>query len=145
MPRYQPATDNYKEGVRRFFDNVPFHDTIGAQLDKIEPGYAEVSLAKADHLCQQLGFLHAGVLIGLADNAVGAAAASLITEEQSLLSTNFAVALMRPGVGERVRAVGEVVKRGKRLLFCEAKLYGDDGELMVQVSVTLAVVLAKPE
>lgn len=81
-----------------------------------------------------------GVLIGLADNAVGAAAASLITEKQSLLSTNFAVALMRPGRGERIKAVGVVVKRGKRLLFCEARLYGDDGELLTQASVTLAVV-----
>lgn len=140
MHRYTPAANDYEQAVKRFFENVPFHKTIGARLDKIEPGYAEVSLAKTEALCQQLEFLHAGVLIGLADNAVGAAAASLITEKQSLLSTNFAVALMRPGRGERIKAVGVVVKRGKRLLFCEARLYGDDGELLTQVSVTLAVV-----
>ena len=140
MHRYTPASDDYQQAVVRFFENVPFHKTIGATLDKIEPGYAEVSLALTDSLCQHHGSLHAGALIGLADTAVGAAAASLITEKQSILSTNFAVSLMRPGVGERIRAVGEVIKRGKRLLFCEARLYGDNGALITQVSITLAVV-----
>lgn len=77
------------------------------------------------------------------DNAADAAEASLITEMQSLLSTSFAVALISPGRGERVEAVGAVVRRRKRLLFCETKLYGDFGidyELITKVPVILAVV-----
>ena len=59
---------------------------IGASLSRIEPGRVDISVPFADHITQQHGFIHSGVVGAIADNAAGYAAYSLVDLDVSVLT-----------------------------------------------------------
>ena len=92
-----------------------FLKLIGAELTAVHRGYAEFCLAFREELGQQHGFLHAGVSTTIADVAAGYAAYTLMPAGSEVLSVEFKVNLLRPGVGERFVARGRVLKPGRTL------------------------------
>jgi len=55
--------------VRASFARQAFMDTNGAKLASLQPGICEIELPYRADLCQQHGFLHAGVTTTIADSA----------------------------------------------------------------------------
>ncbi|HEV7139307.1 MAG TPA: PaaI family thioesterase [Steroidobacteraceae bacterium] len=96
---------------------------IGAELTAVHPGYAEFSLPFREELGQQHGFLHAGVVTTIADVAAGYAAYTLMPPASEVLSVEFKVNLLRPGVGERFVARGKVLKPGRTLMAVQADVF----------------------
>lgn len=47
----------------------------------------------------------------------------LIDAQQSMLTVEFKVNLLRPGMGERLRAVGEVIQAGRSLLVSRVSVW----------------------
>jgi uncharacterized protein (TIGR00369 family) len=74
-------------------------------------------------LGQQHGFLHAGVITTIADVAAGYAAYSTMPAASEVLSVEFKVNLLRPGVGERFVARARVVKPGRTLTVVQADVF----------------------
>ena len=58
--------------------------TIGAVLETVAAGRAEISLPFRSDLTQQHGYLHAGVVATIADSACGYAAYSLMPADASV-------------------------------------------------------------
>ena len=96
--------------------------TIGARLVRVEPGEVELELPFREDLTQQHGFLHAGIVTALVDSACGYAALSLMDAESAVLSVEYKVNLLAPAVGERMRAIGRVIKPGRTLLVCTGEV-----------------------
>ena len=96
---------------------------IGAELTTVEPGLVVIELPYRDDLCQQHGFFHAGVTSTIADSAGGYAAFSLFPADASVLTTEFKINLLAPADGERLRAVGRVVKPGRTLTICDVEVF----------------------
>ena len=96
--------------------------TVGARLVSIEPGRVVIEWPFGSHLTQQHGFLHAGVVVAVADSACGYAALSLMRPGVAVLSVEFKVNLMRPAAGEHFRAVGRVIRAGRTLSVCGAEV-----------------------
>jgi len=96
--------------------------TVGAQLVAIEPGRVVIEWPFGEHLTQQDGFLHAGVVAAVADSACGYAALSLMERGFAVLSVEFKINLMKPAAGERFRAVGKVIRAGRTLSVCAAEV-----------------------
>ena len=86
-----------------------FARELGVELEKIEPGYARVSLRlRPDHL-NFLGLVHGGVIFSLADAGFAAASNSYGTRAVALhVSIDF---LRPPGPGSRLTA--EVRQQGR--------------------------------
>ena len=118
--RFEPADGDYERRVRKSYATQTFMQHIGAELGRVEPGYCEILLPFDRRLCQQDGFLHAGVTTTLADNACGYAAFTLMPEGSRVLSVEFKVNLLRPASGESFVARAEVMKPGKNLTVLEA-------------------------
>ena len=74
-------------------------------------------------LGQQHGFLHAGVITTIADVAAGYAAYSTMPPNSEVLSVEFKVNLLRPGVGERFIARARVIKPGRTLTVVQADVF----------------------
>ncbi|MBD4298370.1 hotdog fold thioesterase, partial [Xanthomonas citri pv. citri] len=74
-------------------------------------------------LSQQHGFFHAGMVSTVADSAGGYAAYTLFPADSSVLTVEFKVNLIAPADGERVRALGQVIRSGRTLTICELKAY----------------------
>jgi len=104
-----------KESFRR--QRIMKH--IGARISKLDRGLVEISATNRIQLSQQDGFVHAGVLVSLADSAGGYATLSLLPEGSRVLSVELKMNFLRPAIGEVIRARGRVKKIGKTLAVCE--------------------------
>jgi len=111
------------ERVRGDAEKQAFLRLIGAELTGVHRGWVEFSLPFREELGQQHGFLHAGVITTIADVAAGYAAYTLMPPASEVLSVEFKVNLLRPGVGERFIARGKVLKPGRTLMAVQAEVF----------------------
>jgi len=116
------AHPDFAARVQASFDRQAFMTTLGARLLSTEPGQVVIEWPFGNHLTQQHGFLHAGVVVAVADSACGYAALSLMPRGVAVLSVEFKVNLMKPAAGERFRAVGKVIRAGRTLSVCGAEV-----------------------
>lgn len=138
---WQPQRADYAHAVNEFHDRTPLAVEYGIVLEKIEPGRVVASMPLRRELTQQDGIAHAGTLASVADVACGLAAYSLMAEGDNVLSVHFSISLMRPARGNKLRAVGQVVKAGRRLYFTEAEVFADDAgeKLVAKAAITMVV------
>src|SRR5260370_21070808 len=87
-----------------------------------EKGLVEISTSNRPELSQQDGFVHAGVIATLADNAAGYATLSLLPPGSRVLAVEFKLSFIRPAVGQAIRARGKVRKLGKTISLCEIEV-----------------------
>ena len=123
MPSFIPKDPAFAERVRDSFLRQTIMGLIGARLSRVEPGEVEIELPFRADLCQQHGFFHAGVTSTIADSAAGYAGYSLFPVDSSVLTVEFKINLLAPADGERLRAVGRVVKPGRTLTVTEAEVF----------------------
>jgi uncharacterized protein (TIGR00369 family) len=129
MTGFASRDPDFEARVRASFDRQAFMRHIGAELAVVEPGRAEVRLPWRPELGQQHGYFHGGAVGTIADNACGYSAYSLATATDSVLTVEYKLNLIAPGKGEALIARGVVVKPGRTLTVCEAKVYAlDKGE-----------------
>ena len=116
--------------------------TIGARIVGVEPGIVELELPFRDDLTQQHGFLHAGIVTTLVDSACGYAALSVMDKESAVLSVEYKVNLLAPAVGDRMRAVGRVIRSGRTLVVCTGEVIAVAGESESVVTIMQATMMA---
>ena len=133
-----PVTD-LETRIRRKLERQHFMHLIGASITRIEPGRIEAELTLGQQHQQQRGFAHGGLVATMADLAAGYAAVTLVPDEVGVVTSDLKVSYLNPGVGTRMRAIGWVLKAGRRLHFCEAEVWCDD-VLVAKASATMAVV-----
>jgi uncharacterized protein (TIGR00369 family) len=133
-----PDTD-LEARIRRKLVRQNFMHLIGADLTLITPGRVEAELQMGEQHLQQRGFAHGGLTATLADLVAGFAAVTLIPDNYGLVTSDLKVSYLNPGVGSRMKAIGWVLKAGRRLHFCEAEVWCDD-VLIAKATATMAVI-----
>lgn len=141
MPEFTPQDPNYVERIRSSFDKQKAMQTIGATLGEIAPGEVTIDLPYSDHIVQQDGFLHAGIVTTIADSACGYAAFTLMPLGSRVLSVEFKVNLMSPAVGERFVAIGKVIKPGRTITVCSGEVFAYSGEESKLVALMQATMI----
>lgn len=143
-PGFEPRDPDYAARVRDSFSRQPFMDYIGAELAVIEPGYCELHLPYRRELTQQHGYIHGGCMATLADNAAGYAAFSLMGPEDSPLTVEYKLNILRPGAGQKLIARGVVLKPGRTLTVVNADVYAvlDGEESLCVASIQTLMALA---
>ena len=124
--------------IRRKLERQHFMHLIGADLTRIEPGRVEATLALGPQHQQQRGFAHGGLVATLADLTAGFAAVTLVPEGVGVVTAELKVSYLNPGVGTQLKAIGWVLKAGRRLHFCEAEVWCDE-VLIAKATATMAV------
>jgi uncharacterized protein (TIGR00369 family) len=131
--------------VRASLSRQSFMTLLGAQPVEISPGRVVLEMPNRSDLCQQNGFLHAGVITSIADSACGYAALTLMPPGSDVLSVEFKVNLLAPAVGDRFRAVGTVVRSGRTLTVCSGEVLSlAEGRPDKQVALMQATMIAAP-
>jgi uncharacterized protein (TIGR00369 family) len=110
-------------------------ETIGATLLKVGPGEVQIELPYSKAITQQHGFVHAGIVSTLADNACGYAAYTLMPADSEILGVENKINFLAPAKGERFVGVGRVIKAGRTLAVCsgEAWAYSSGEKTLVAV------------
>jgi uncharacterized protein (TIGR00369 family) len=86
-----------------------FSGAAGFRIVRVEPGFAELSLARRDDLVQFFGHFHGGVISSLADHAAGIAVTSGLPKGRIGVTVELKVNFLSPG--DR----NELVARAKTL------------------------------
>lgn len=119
--------DDLQAFARKVFESQPFSQFIGARLSSSGPGNAELSIPIVDHLKQQHGFVHGGVISYLADNSITFAGGLALGG--NALTSEFKINYLKPAVGSHLVARAQAKSVGKRQAVCQCEVYAvKDGE-----------------
>jgi len=93
---------------------------------------------------QGAGVLQRGALSAVVDFAMAFAAMSALADDESATTTTLEVAFLRPAPAGRYEAIGEIMRRGKGIIFARAELRPQGHpELVVTAASTLAIVRSR--
>ncbi len=103
---------------------------LGAQLRRVEPGLVEIWLPYSDKVTQQQDGFHGGAMGAVADIAGGYAGLTLAPAGMEVTTAEFKINFLGSYQGGALRAIGRVVKPGKRLIITTAEVthIADDGK-----------------
>ncbi|MBB3018282.1 uncharacterized protein (TIGR00369 family) [Microvirga lupini] len=137
-----PKDPDFDARVRESFARQGLMETLGASLVRVAPGRVEIALATSSAVSQQHGFVHAGALASIADSAAGYAALTLMPPGAGVLTAEFKINLMAPGVGERMVARGRVIKAGRTLTLAQADVFAIHEGREKQIALLTATLMA---
>jgi uncharacterized protein (TIGR00369 family) len=138
--------DTHEQRIRQHVAAQGFMQLIGAELGKLSRGTCEMSVDKRPELLQQHGMFHGGVTAFLVDNATTIAASTMIQQDQSVLTAEYKLSLLAPGLGERLVCRARVIKAGKTLSVVAADVFsitGAEEKHTATALATIAVIAAK--
>lgn len=107
-------------------DLMPFAAHLGLRLTLADADRAEGVLEWAPHLCTTAGIMHGGVLMSVADT-IGAIVTFLGLPDGATTATITSTTQMfRPVTGGELRAVAELVNRGRTTVTVRTSLFAGD-------------------
>ena len=127
--------------IRGSFARQSIMTTLGAEIAVVRAGEVEIVLPFSDKILQQHDFIHAGAVATIADSACGYAALSVMPRDAAVLTTEFKINLLAPAKGERLRAIGRVVRSGKKLVITLGEVFAEDGGARKQVALITATMM----
>jgi len=148
MAQFEPQNPDFDAEVRHRFTQQPYNLSIGAKVTDVQPGRVEVIVPTRDDLIQHNGYFHGGLIAGLADIAGGFAGWSLVASDQGMLTIEYKLNIVAPGLGDELRAVGEVISRGRSIIVTRIDVFGMRNEKPVLCATslqTLKVMKLPPE
>lgn len=123
MTEFTPGSPDYQDRIRAAFAAQGFMDLIGAELGAVRPGFVEIRVPYRDDLCQHDGVFHGGLIGTLCDNAAGAASGTLAPPGGMVLTVEYKINFLNPGIGEALVARSHVLKAGRSLKVCRSDAY----------------------
>lgn len=99
--------------------------SFGAELVSLTSGEVQISAPLTEAVSQQHGAGHAGLTFALGDSAAGYAALTMIEGDADVMTAEMKINLLRPAFGDRLLAVGRVIKPGRRLIVVQADVFAE--------------------
>jgi len=142
-PAFTMRDPDFEARIRDSFGRQGFMRYIGAEIEELALGRCVVAVPFRAEVSQQHGFFHGGIVGALADNAGAYAAFTLIGAEQSMLTVEYKVNLLSPGLGEQLRAEGEVIRAGRSLSVSRVSVFavGDGGQTQCAAALVTMMTL----
>jgi uncharacterized protein (TIGR00369 family) len=95
---------------------------LEARLIRVEPGLVEIALPYSDKVSQQQDGFHGGAMGALADIAGGYAGLTVAQEGMEVTTAEYKINFLAGFIGGELRAVGRVIKGGRRLIVTAAEV-----------------------
>lgn len=119
------SNSNWINQINKF---IPYYKTIGMRLKELGNGQAKFELDVRKELTQSVS-VHGGVFASMIDSAC--ACATMSNDPTTFASTiNLQVSYLKPVTKGTLTCRAEVVKNGRNISFCEAKVWNDKSELV---------------
>lgn len=116
--------------------------TFGAQLVSVTDGEVQISLPFSKQFSQQHGYIHAGAITSVVDNACGYAALTKAPPGSEVVTAEFKVNFLRPAIGERFIAIGRVQNSGKLLTVCTGEVHAFTGTTSKIIAIMQATMVS---
>jgi len=139
--RFLPKTADFEQRVGTSFSNQMVMKLIGAELAKVTPGEVEIQFPFRTDLCQQNGYIHAGIMTTVVDTACGYAAFTLMSNQAEVLTIEYKMNFLAPAKGKRFIARGTVIKPGRMITVCTGEVLAVDEEEVKLVATMNATMM----
>ena len=104
-----------------------FSGAAGFRIMAIEPGHAELALARRDDLVQFFGHFHGGVITALADQAAGIAVTSGLPKGRIGVTVEIKVNFLSPADGAELIARAKTLKMSGSLGVATVEVFSKNG------------------
>jgi len=102
-----------------------FLEYVGCSVEQSDINGAVLNLVVSSEHLQHLGYIHGGVISTLADNTGWFVLEPHLNDGLTAVTQELTVNYLYPGKGEKLSAVGKLVKLGKRNAFVTVEIYCD--------------------
>ena len=140
MSDYVIRDPDFEARARASFNAQGAMKLMGIRLVSVKPGAVEMVLDISGKVSQQQGFVHGGVVTAGLDTACGFAALTLSAPSFEVLTIEFKTSFFAPSKGQQLIFRSTVLKSGRRVSYCEAGAFNDDGTLVAKMSTSIAMV-----
>lgn len=117
-------------------DRVPIWKLLGLALERIDQQEAVFTGEFRADLSHH-GVLHGGVVATMLDSVCAAAALAYTLPEQYATTIHLDVTYLKAVTSGKLRAVGTCLRPGRAVLYCEARIWNEAGELVATGSSQL--------
>jgi uncharacterized protein (TIGR00369 family) len=104
-----------------------FSGASGMRIIVVEPGRAELALARRDDLVQFCGHFHGGVITALADHAAGIAVTSGLPRGRIGVTVEIKVNFLSPASGSEIIARAKTLKMSGSIGVATVEVFSKDG------------------
>ena len=109
-------------------ENSGFFDNQDIYFSALGDGIAELEIPVAPMHYNSMEIVHGGVLAGLLDSAMGMA---LLTKNKAGVTTSMNIHYLKSAKkGDVLRAKADVVRNGRTVVYCEAKIFNQWEEVL---------------
>ena len=130
---------NFDE-LQASFYNQPLMPYLGAKLEFLEEGKANIKLDFDKKITQHHGLFHGGVIGTIADNSAGFAAMTLMPKDREPLTIEFKINFLNIADGKKILSEAVILNYGKTIYHAESKVFsikGDERKLAAVALVTI--------
>jgi uncharacterized protein (TIGR00369 family) len=130
---FAPATENFEGLVRKLLLGMPYLQWLGLSFVHIAPGEVDFAMPLRREITFDGKSVQAGPIGSLLDFAGGAAAFTLVREQEMLATSDFTVKLIAPSVGDRFIGRGRVIAKTGGTILSRADVFAvkDNAETMI--------------
>lgn len=100
----------------------------------------EATMSVNPFVFNPLQITHGGILATFADTAMGTHVALKLPEDQASVTAELGIHYLKPAVGKTLRAVSDIIQRGRRLWVMECKIYNDEEKVVCSATGSFFVV-----
>ncbi len=137
-------TGEHSDRIAASFAKQAMMQTLGARLVETGQGRVVIEAPILPLATQQQGHGHAALSFALGDTAAGYAALTMLPEDAEVVTAEIKINLTAPARGQRLRATGQVVKPGRRLVVVTAEVVAIDGDHEKLVAVMQGTMVPVP-
>lgn len=138
------STQRMNELLEMHNEEAPIARTLGMRLSYTDEGNAVIDLPYNPNLDHGQGGIHGGIYATVLDTAAWFTAAAAHDESSWVATSELTIHLLKPAKETALRAVGQVIKNGKRQDIVEAHLYDEGGQLVGHAVGTFIVLPSIP-
>ena len=115
-----------------FGAEIPFVDHCAIEEVGLVDGRTRLRMQVGPQHINNIGIVHGGALCTLLDVAMGTAGRT--HAGKPVMTLDMQVSFLAPGRGGSLVAEGRVIRGGRSILFCEAEIRDEVGELVAKSS-----------
>ena len=142
---FEPRYSGYEDRVRQSLRDQPLMSVIfGAVASSVAPGLVEIKVDVRSEMLQPRGNVHGVIASAVADSAAGYAAQTLIAEDADIVTGEYKINFLAPGIGSRIRGIGKVLRPGRTLFVCSADVYAEDDKNSILFAHLVTTMMSVP-